>query len=174
MSSTFNPKLEDLVPHGGLPVGEPAPPLPEGHYYLVDISEPLTRYMQNPKEVRMCAISDGDVYNDADMVDIELSSIIPCLDAEPVADREMKEHIEDLLDDGREQIAFMMRESGIDTETRTVLNTPEQLAHAKAIDELGKQLYEIFVEHKLYNENGRLLGEHCTLLQGGVLVLRES
>lgn len=155
-------------------------PLSEGNYILVDITEVVEPYLALPKKSRMAGFDASQYYSkdipfsDADMLDIELSALVPCLDSDDQAPREMKEHIENLLDDGKEQIEFLLKEQGVETERRTILNTPEQLDHAKAIDKMAKKLHEVFHEHKLYSESGLLIGEHCTLLEGNLLVLRET
>lgn len=150
-------------------------PLPDGKYYLVDISEPLREYMQLPMDARMCGVSDGDgCFTADDMLDVELSAIIPCLDGKQEAQREIAEHVKNLLEDGREHLAFLLQEEGVDTDARTIPNTHAQLTHAKAINELASQLADTFIEHRLYSESGQLMGDYCTLLDGGILALREK
>lgn len=121
----------------------------------------------------MCGVSEGAPYNAVDMLDIELSSLVPCMEEKTKALKRVGDHAKELLEEGQDQIEFQFKQQGIETDARTIPNTYEQLEHAKAIDKMGSQLYDIFCEHKLYDDNGVLLGEHCTILSGGVLVLRE-
>lgn len=149
-------------------------PLDPGTYFLVDIGHAVREYLQVPHEVRMVGVSEGAPYSEVDMLDIELSSIIPCLETKDEGPRQMKEHIENLLDDGKDQIEYQLKSEGVDTESRTILNTHEQLEHAKIINRMGSLIYDTLAEQNMYNENGRLLGEHVTLTDDGLLVLRAT
>lgn len=151
---------------------EPSTPTPPGHYILVDISEALNEYMQVPIEVRMCGIGEAAEYTAVDMLDVELSSIIPVIDGKNYALPHLREHIEEILEDGRQQLTHELEEQGVSVDERTIPNTPLQLEHAQAIDNLGGRIYDELVRNQLYDEHGSLVGEHYSVLEGGILMLR--
>jgi hypothetical protein len=147
-------------------------PLPEGKYYLVDAASAVEEYFRIPKEVRRTNV-DGSVFTDEDLLDVETTSLIACLDDRTLADKEILKHVESVLDDGKDINAELMRKFGrIDVGTE-VLNTANQLCHADAISRLGEHLLVLLSEAGAYNVDGSLAGEFVKIREDGLLILRE-
>lgn len=153
------------------PLGEP---LPKGKYFLVDISEAVEEYMRVPKEIRMVGIMGGSEYSETDMLDIELSAIVPCLDGNDHSLSSLMDHIQNLLDDYADVERHNLEKIGVHTDNREIPNTPQQLQHAEVVHELGASIYNAFIQSGVYEANGLLPGEHCSILHGNVLVLRSN
>lgn len=149
-------------------------PLPEGKYYLVDISEAVEDYMRIPSEVRMTALAESADFTEHDVLDIELSSLIPCLSDLDRSTDAIQKHINEELDHEKDMLSDTLIQLGADMKSREVFNTANQLAHADALHQLGIRIFSTLKENSMYSEHGELMGEHCTLLRGGVLVLREA
>lgn len=151
----------------------PPEPLLPGHYYLVDISDAITAFYSTPSRVRMHLVADTDELTEYDMVDVELTEIIPCISALSECDYELNKHVECLLDEGVEHTVAELEDCGIETEGRMIPNTAEQLGHASAVYDFGHHLKQLFVQHGLYNEQGELIAEYSNLLAEGVIALRQ-
>ena len=147
-------------------------PLSSGKYYLVDISEAIDEYYAASVTARMSSVSNQAEFSQADILDIELSAIIPCLDNASEATDYLKDHVKDLLEDGVELLRMDLETKGIDCTKRVIPNSADQLEHSQIVYNLGNNLLAIFKERGLYPES-TLLGEHCSLLEHGVLVLRD-
>jgi hypothetical protein len=83
----------------------------------------------------------------------------------------LQQHVNQLLDDEKDMLVDNLQQLGADLAGREIVNTSLQLAHADVIHRMGEQILAALQENQLYNENGLLMGEHHTVLRGGVLVL---
>jgi hypothetical protein len=121
----------------------------------------------------MHLVSDTDEITEYDMLDVELTEIIPCLSELREVDYELGKHAEYLLDEGVEHTIAELEDCGIETEGRMIPNTAEQLEHASAVYEFGHHLKQLFAQHGLYNQQGELIAEYTTLFPDGLVVLRQ-
>lgn len=150
---------------------EPAP-LHPGQYVLVDISEAIESFYTTPPQVRMHLLGETGEMTEYDMLDVELTEIVPCINDVFSTDDELTKHVEHLLDEGVEHIVAELTEQGYDVEQRHIPNTTEQIEHAQAVFEFGHHLHRLFKQHGLYSDDKELVGEYHTLLEDGLLVLR--
>ena len=148
-------------------------PLAEGRYYLVDISPAIDAYLQAPLQVRMVGVDENCGFSPEDMLDIELESIVHCLDEKSEAQKNLSSHANNLLE---EYIEINVEE--LKTKTGKVMDylvphTADQLDHVKVVADFGLAVAEIFVAVGLYKSDGTLPGDYCTMLDNGVLVIRD-
>lgn len=150
-------------------------PLPEGNYFLVDISEATSDYMRSPEHVRQSGLGivDSD-FTPIDTLDIELSSILPCIDDYDTAERELNKHIQEILEHQIEERVLDMSMRGQSTEGRQIPNSPEELEHAQTLRRMGLGIRDALKAHAFYDENGGLTVEHCSLRDDGSLVVRAN
>jgi len=148
-------------------------PLSEGRYYLVDISPAVEAYLQVPLAVRMVGVQDDCGFTAEDMLDIELESIVACLDERSEAQKKLGAHANNLLEDYTE-----INEEQLKLKTGKVMDylvphTADQLDHVKVVADFGLAVAELFVEAGVYRQDGTLPGDYCTMLDNGVLVIRD-
>jgi predicted protein tyrosine phosphatase len=148
--------------------------LPAGEYYLVDIQEMVDVYNAAPEAVRAVG-TDGVGLTDKEMIDVNLSALIPCLDDREDAEVEINKHAEEMLQQFAEEQAIELDKRGVNTEERIMPNTFEQLEYANLVVKMGRSLKTVLEDNGLYDERGALKVEHCIVREDdNTLILRRS
>lgn len=107
-----------------------------------------------------------------DMLDIELSSLIPVLDVKDLRVDHLIKHTAELLAEANERKEEDLARKGVDYVPDCQENTPAEKAHAEAIHALGSKIGDILVEMGLYDQQEFLRGEHVSVDERGMLYLR--
>lgn len=166
MSSYIEPSFSDATSFEQLP-------LHPGHYYLVDITPVLETYFKASPKARYENIAEGAPLTEYDVADVELTELIPCISALSDKDEELDKHISELLNEGVQRLAQDFYGPEADEHIRSLANTPEQNQHASAVYELGQGLRQLLKQHGMYDEHGELIAEYDSLLDNGIMAMRE-
>lgn len=146
-------------------------PYPGGKYYIVDIHDALEEYLRRPRAVRFHSVRDGSGLTDEDILDVEMASVIPCMERKYLAYECIDGHADDILGDELDFIVNSQpKDQPIDEDK--LCNTPECKFYSEIIHTLALEIFERLKEESMYDALGRLRGTYHAVRPDGSLILR--
>lgn len=139
---------------------------PTERVFVIDLKEVRERFLRIPPEVRRPEIVIPGDYEDGEVLDMELHSLLPYMTEKAHAGDSVHRYTEDFFDNFEEPLD---PETKITSEVRRLLNR-----YLECINDLAEHLWWEFVSHGVYDQDGKLVGEFDKIIQDNLLILRRN